>query len=962
MIGSSSRRRDSSDTRNPWLPLAWLIGVCVAAVPAPATLAQDDADDDSENLLEEVIVTGTRIPRRDYASPSPVSTLDQLTIEFSGQPTLEEALNQMPQVQPDFGRTSNNPGDGTSRINLRGLGAERTLVMLNGRRLSPSGAGSAVDVNTLPQSLIERVEIITGGASTVYGSDAIAGVVNFLTVQDFEGLSFEASYYLTEEGDSDIWDINGAWGTNFAEDRGNVTLFLAYLDREPTFGDARGVSSVSLVDRNGMLMTGGSTIIPEGALFFPRIDFGEGPVRARFDETGNLVPFADPEDRFNFQPLAYLQTGLERTSAGALARFEMTEQLELYGELTFTGNESQQVLAPVPIADFFVTNLDNPFLSDQVRQIAEARFIPAGPNAGAFALLRRMSDLGPRIIDQNRDYLRAVLGLRGSLGDTWDFDVWAIYTDGDETQTLRNGVLFNRFAQGLLVDPATGQCFDPANGCVPLNVFTAQPLSQDALDFIVAQPFNNTTDREQKLVSGYVSGSPFDLWAGSLDLAFGLEWRSDSVDFLPDPAFADTALAGYAPRTPISGEESVWEIYGEAVLPLLVDRPGARYLGLELGGRYSDYDNAGSVDTWKVGVQWEMVDGVRFRSIFQRSVRAPNLSELFTAPITQVSSFTAESSDDPCSASADPVGRGFRDQCISQGIPADQIGVYEATAGFPAVYTFGGNPNLVPEEGETFTAGFVFTLPATPDLQFSVDYFDLEVEDTIGEIDPTFICFDPSNTENLFCDNFRRDPVTYNVVEVSALTSNRGLTRSEGIDTQLTWTTDLPDWAAIGGNAADLRLNLIWTHTLSRINQANAVSTPIECAGLYGDICRGSGFGGETFPENRILTNLLYRAGPLDANLTWRWIDGSDNAAVLEAEVFGEPPPDLFITGIGSKNYFDLSIGYDLSTQVRLVLNVVNLLDEDPPVIADQAASNNVDANLYDIFGRSYQLGVFLNF
>jgi outer membrane receptor protein involved in Fe transport len=937
------------------------LGVALLAVlTTQAARAQDETDDSL--ALEEVIVTGTRIPRRDYASPSPVSTLDQLTIEFSGQPTLEEALNQMPQVQPDFGRTSNNPGDGTARINLRGLGAERTLVMLNGRRLSPSGAGSAVDVNTLPQALIERVEIITGGASTVYGSDAVAGVVNFLTVQDFEGVSLETSYYLTEEGDSDTWDINGAWGTNFAGERGNVTVFLAYLDREPTFGADRAVSSEVLFDVGTGLVPGGSTVIPEGSIFFPRIDFGNGPVRARFDESGNLVPFLDPEDRYNFQPLNYLQTQLERTTAGALVRFDVTERLELYGEATFTRNETQRVLAPTPITDFFATNLDNPFFTDQVRQIAAESFFPAGPNAGAFALLRRMSDLGPRIIDDERDYLRLVAGVRGDLGDTWNFDAWVIYTDGDENQRLSNGVLTSRFAQGLFVDPATGQCFDPSNGCVPLNVFTAQPLPAEALAFIVAQPFNNTTNREQKLASGYVSGSPFELWDGPLDVAFGLEWRSDSVDFLPDPAFENTGVSGYIPQTPISGEETVWEIYGEAVLPLLVDRPGARYLGLELGARYSDYDNAGSVDTWKAGLQWEMIDGVRFRTIFQRSVRAPNLAEAFTAPVTVTSSFTTESSDDPCSASADPVGRGNVEQCLFQGIPADQIGVYEATAGFPAVFTSGGNPNLVPEEGETFTAGFVFTLPSTPNLQVSVDYFDLEVEDTIGSIDVGFICFDANNTENLFCENIRRDPLTYNVVEVFEPISNRGLTRSEGIDTQLTWASDLPDWAAIRGNVADLRLNLIWTHTLSRINQANPVSSAIECAGYFGDVCRISGFGGETFPEDRVLTNLLYRSGPLDANLTWRWIGGSDNAAVLEAELLGARPPELAIPGIGSTNYFDLGVGYEITEHLRLVLNVVNLFDEAPPVIADQAAANNVDTTLYDIFGRSYQLALFLRY
>lgn len=250
-----------------------------------------------ELITEEVHVTGTRIARRDFSAPSPISTIDKMFLDFSGQPTLEEALNQMPQVQPDFGRTSNNPGDGTARINLRGLGAERTLVMLNGRRLAPSGAGSAVDVNNLPQVLIKRVEIITGGASAVYGSDAIAGVVNVITDDEFDGFSVDASYYGRERGDSEVGDFNVVFGGNFANGRGNITAFGNYLDRQVSFAADRATTRVPLSENlEGGLEPRGSAAIPEGLIASPQIDLGDGPEFTRFNDSGELVPFVRPDD------------------------------------------------------------------------------------------------------------------------------------------------------------------------------------------------------------------------------------------------------------------------------------------------------------------------------------------------------------------------------------------------------------------------------------------------------------------------------------------------------------------------------------------------------------------------------------------------------------------------------------------------------------------------------------------
>lgn len=941
------------------------LGVSVASVivtlgTALPVSAQNDSGDER---LEEVVVTGTRITRRDYVSNSPISTVDQTFLEFSGQPTLEEALNQMPQVQPDFGRSSNNPGDGTSRINLRGLGAERTLVMLNGRRLAPSGAGSAVDVNNLPRALIERVEIITGGASTVYGSDAISGVVNFITLDKFAGLSLDASTYITEQGDSEVTDINIVYGNNFADGRGNITLFGGYLERKASFAADRDISRVPLVDDlNGSLQPTGSGTTPDGSPFFPRLDLGNGPVATRFAPNGDIVEFIRPDDVYNFAPLNYLQVPLTRYTAGLFANYDLGANLEAYTELTFTRNESGRTLAPVPAADFFEINLDSPFFSDQSREIAANQFLPAGPGSVAFGLRRRLEELGAREFDSTRDYTRAVVGLRGSLNDTWDFDSWAVYTDGSETELQLNGASASRIQQGLLVNPATGECFDPANGCVPVNLLGAGNFTDAAADFIRLAPLTNRTQREQKLVSAFVTGAPFELWAGAVDIALGLEWRSDSVDFRADPSLQDGDALGYLADASISGEETVFELYGEAIVPLLQDAAFARYLGLEMGYRYSDYDNAGSVESWKFGGQWEVIDGVRFRSILQRSVRAPNLTEAFQEQRIIANSFVrSDPREDPCSASANPVASGNAERCVLQGIPVDQLGIYEAALLFPTNFIDGGNPDLAPETADTFTFGVILEPARASKWQLAIDYFDLEVTDTIGSIDPAAICFDPANTENLFCENITRDPVSYNVTEVFALTSNRGLSAVEGIDTQISYATDLPGWMSMGGESADLRVNLIWTHLLDKTVQANPASTPLDCTGRFGWPCDQDRTG-ETFPDDRITSNFLYRSGKLTGNLTWRWISGSDNAAPLGLAQFGFLDPVLAIPSIGSTNYFDLGVGYDFTDNINARLNVSNLLDQDPPLMADAVFANNTDTAMYDIFGRAYQLSLFLRF
>jgi len=921
----------------------------LSAVAQDSTLADDS---DSDTRLEEVVVTGTRIKRRDLSSPSPLVSVDRETLEFAGQATLEESLNRMPQLNPDFGRTSNSPGDGTSRLNLRGLGADRTLVLLNGRRVAPSGVESAVDVNNLPRVLIERVEIITGGASAVYGSDAIAGVVNFITRDDFEGFGFESSYSVSEEGDANIFDANLTYGMDLPGVDGHISFFAGYYDRDPVFGSARTLSQQPYIDTwEGELIIGGSSSIPAGLVRSPRVDLGNGPRdRLTFNPDGSPKAFVSPDDLYNYAPVNYLQTPLTRYTAGAFGTLPVGDDFEGYFEASFTRNESTSNLAPIPAQAFVLVNTDNPVLHPDTATIFEEQFA-IEPGLAEFLFFKRMSDFGPRILNRDRDYTRLVAGLRGDLTENWDLDTWFSYTDADDVEKQLNGVSRSRYSQGLLVHPS-GQCYDPSGGCVPLDLFGENRLSEEGKAFLSVGEIINTTKRKQLLAAAVVTGEPFSTWAGPVGMAFGAEWRSDEAFFQADDLLFTDDVLGYSAKSSIKGTESVWELYTEAVVPLFDGGSDGQYLGLELGGRYSSYDNAGSTDTWKAGFDWRVNPSIRFRAMLQQSVRAPNLSELFTEQVEQFNPGFSQSRFDPCSAVNDPASSGNAEKCIIQGLSPSQVGIFEAEEGYPAISVFGGNPNLVPEEATTTTIGVVFTPVSISQLTVTIDYFDMEIEDTIGELDPFTVCFDTLNASNLFCDQIRRDS-TGNVVRVLSLVENRGLLAAEGIDSQVLYVMDLPRWAALDGDA-ELRFSTIWTHMIASDTQENPVTETYECAGYYGWPCRT--FGVSSFPDNRLFTTFDYASGQFSAQLAWQWIDGMKNAAPFASGDFGFPNPDLAIPSVPSANYLDLGLGWQASSSLNLRFVISNLLDKKPPNMADAVWGLNTDASLYDVFGRSYYL------
>ncbi len=940
------------------------VAIALGTVPHTA-LAQTDEAPVADQSIEEIVVTGSRLLRRDFSAPSPITTIDRETLAFSGQVTLETTLNKMPQISPDFGRTSNNPGSGTASINLRGLGSGRTLVMLNGRRLASAGIGSSVDVNSLPQALMERVEIITGGATTVYGSDAVAGVVNFVTRTDFDGFGLDTSAYATEKGDSTIYDINVTYGHEFANGRGNFTVFGGYYDREPLFQADREFTQYAWIDTwDGELVQGGSSATPQGTIFSPRIDYGDGqgPVRTIFEQNGDPRAFIFPDDTYNYAPVNYLQLPLTRTSGGIFFNYELTSSVESYVELTYTRNDIQANLAPVPVFAFLEINLGNPVLTPATQQLFANNLFPAGPNSVEGFFGRRMLETGPRIIGGLNENTRLAAGLRGELTENWDFDAWVIYNKADEEGILLNAVSFPRFQQGLLVDPMTGQCFDTSNGCAPVNMFGENNMSAEAAAFVKSRPLLNPVSRDQKSINAFVRGDMGATWAGPIGTVFGVEWRSDEGSFKADDLIFAGDILGYRGDAPVKGKETVSEFYAEALVPLAEGARFAEYLGIELGARYSNYKNAGNVESYKGGFEWMPNSSIRVRSMYQRSVRAPNLLEAFQEEFSEVFPYVAGSSDeDPCSASANPAAAGNVEKCVIQGLPASQVGIFEDAVGVPVTFFGGGNPALTPEVAETFTFGVVLGFDALPNLQISIDYFDLNVEDTIGDLTADLACFDSLNTTGEFCDAMRRDPVTYDLIEIHESKINRGVLSTNGIDTQINWSTDLPSALSIGSNGADLRVDLVWTHMLENSSQETSFGTVRDCAGRFGWPCNSTR-NTTTFPHNRVTTNLNYTAGNFNVFINWQWIEGTDNAAPLGSGFFGVPNPDLILETVGTKNYVDLGFGYRFTDNIVGRLAIANVGETSPAFMADAGQQANTDPGMYDLFGRSYTLSFSLQY
>ena len=894
--------------------------------PAPAATAEED----TPNV--DIVVTGTLIRNPNLTSSSPIKILNDSEITKRAPNTVEELLRGLPGVSPGVGSQVNNGSNGTNSVDLRGLGVQRNLVLLDGSRLVPSLANGATDLNVIPLALLERVDLLTGGASTTYGADAVSGVVNFITKRNFTGVDVRFANKILGTGDGYSFRGDITVGANFADDRGNAVLSFGYTKVDPVY-QTQPFSIFGISSTTGRASGASPTSVPT------TIAFPAPAGNLQVDGSGGSL--ASTLTGFNFNPYNIFQTPLIRKSIYAATHYDVADGVEFYARGMFSQNTIKSIIAPSGIFGNELTiPANNPYLNSTIRnQICAANFAgqtasavaaatatpasPANPvlaaalaadaaryspancalqtgttafveptatTAGtvgnALALpgvYRRLVEIGPRVSTYENSLYDARIGTKIDISKSTSLDISASYGRSEQTSTQSGYVITQRVQQALNATNTT-TCLDTAGNCVPLNLFgAAGSISPAQASFLQAQStirINTELYQARAVLSGDF-GSVLPTSDKAISYAVGAEYRKYKYDRIPD-AFAQdpSALGGAGGATlPFTGGYDVKEAFGELIAPLVTDKPFFNDLTLEAGVRYSSYkiQAAGSpsfnTTTFKGGATWEPVKGVRFRGNYQRAVRAPNIGELFAPVVTSLTNLTTE----PCVGAAPTTNANLAAICIAQGARPGSIGSIEAPAAGQANATGGGNPAIRPEKADTFTVGAVFApSQIVPGLSIGVDYFNIKVNQAITSALPNDVigaCFNnitAASATSLACTSIRRNPVNGRLSGPTATTF--------GLPAPLTnngrYATDGIDLTADYGHkfgefGLDLSFRGTWTDKFTFA--ASPTSVARDCVGYFSANCGPS--LGQIMPELSWQQRTTISAPGVSLSVLWRHLD-----------------------------------------------------------------------------------------
>jgi len=948
-------------------------------VVTPA-MAQDAPADQAEAQTDDrIIVTGSRIQRRNVETAAPVAVVDSEEFSLAGAVNVESVINTLPQVVPGITSFSNNPGNGTASVNLRGLGSTRTMVLVNGRRWMFYDTNQTVDLNTIPQFLLESVDVVTGGASAVYGSDALAGVVNF-RLRELDGAELGGQYSITDRSDGDRYQIHGAIGSDFADGRGNVTVFGEYYNREEIFQGDRTFSNFAL--GGSPLQQLGSSLPPETRLTYR----GDGDVTgtafeannnlAIFGSPGSLRAYSTPGDLYNYAPVNYLQLPQERYMLGGYGSFEVAEALELYTEVSYVNNRVDAELAPTPILVNTALDIDSLVANGFIDAATEAQFrqldaseTGADLNDGTVSVQvrRRLEEAGGRRNLDERNAFRIVAGARGDITDYLNYDAYYMYARTRNANIQQGNASVSRFTAAI-----------DGTGPDQINIFGAGQLTPDMVDVFRIQAQNGDIS-DLQVASAVLAGTFGDFALGAAEpigFALGAEYREVSSRFIPDEFLASGDVAGFNAGKPTQGGYNVNEIFGELNIPFETES-GMR-LEVSGAGRYSDYSlgTVGGVWTYAGGVEFAPIEDITFRAQYQRAVRAPNVGELF-----QGTAIGFPGANDPCAGDGasgnGPVPTGaLLALCQANGVPAANIGnnaVLQPDGQIAAL--FGGNPNLTEETSDSYTFGVVLTPSMIPGLTVTADYFNITVEDAITTISlqtALDLCFNTiQDLSAPQCLNFvgtrdqqgafsRDNPPVLGGANIAAL-------EVSGIDLQINYGIDL-GFSLLGNGASDLDLSFLGTWTEANdfaADQANPADVD-TCAGEFGLIC------GEPTPSFKWTARANYVDGPLTFSTRWRHISAVDD---------DDDTSTNFVERVSAYDLIDLTLSYDFNEMFTFSVGVRNLFDTLPTtpvfdangVVTNDTNSllmgdfNNADQSntypgTYDVLGRDFFASVLVRF
>ncbi|NQY86613.1 MAG: TonB-dependent receptor [Colwellia sp.] len=880
--------------------LALMIGAASTAAISTSAFSADEVEE-----VERIEVTGSRIKRTDLESASPITVFTSEDLASTGAVTLEEFIQNIPAITGAAeGSSTNNGSRGYATASLRGLGAGRTLVLINGRRFA-SG-----DLNSIPVAYIERVEVLRDGASTSYGSDAIAGVINFITKKDFEGIEIVAQYDETSEGDGETAHFSITTGAS--SDKGNIVFSLGYTKRNKIMQGARSFSDCPIRENDDGKFCGGSGTIPYGQFFNDNYD---GHV---VDPTSGVVrPFEAEKDAFNFSTTSYLVTPQEVFTINAAAIYEISDEITLFTEGGFTNRKSDQQMAPEGTFWAPAVPAANPY-----NPVGEEVFV-----------VRRLRETAGRAFAQDFSDYRMVFGLEGMVFDEYSWDMSYNYSRYVDTRLDTGRVNPKRIE--TLLDPAL--C-DADGGCPEVwDVFHAGTLSQEMIDyaFVNNSPVLNGTTKQ---FMANISGDIMELPAGAAMFAFGIEKRWEEYNKTPDGAAALGQIYSVA-GDPTSGAYNLEEAYIEVSVPVLADLPMVESLNFSAAARYSDFSNSSkSATNTKFGIEWTPVDGLLIRATQAQGFRAPSIKELF-----EPQQETNLAYNEPCIDWGNSTNANVRANCAADGLPEDfNLSSDQSTS------ITGGNPDLSPEESDSFTAGFVYTHDSG--FTASVDYFDIEITNGVGTAGTNNVittCYESANFSDPLCEFLKGAAITEDTPHSTAANrsvlgsisgvlltnANLGQFNTSGVDFDMAQSFEVT-----GGT---LRLSVNGTYLNEYSYTPLPGSDKVSLAGKFAEDQWETNLA--TYSRIRANMTVGYSADDWSVN----WVSHYQSATDDLAGKVGDGNLDNVADSVW---YHDIQGSYFLDNYT-FTLGARNVTDIDAPYTTNNQDANTIPAS-YDTAGR----------
>ena len=944
-----------------------LWGSAAAVLAAGPALGQVEGE--AQESIEEIVVTGSLISSPNRESASPIVSIGMSDLGQSGDTALIEVVNQLPQFNATSGTQSGGQGTGGHvTVNLRGLGSNRNLVLLDGRRLPLADINGNVDINLVPESAVETLEVITGGASAVYGSDAMSGVVNFLTIPYFDGIKGEIQYGDSSRGDVAQQAASVAFGTSSDDDKAHIVMSFGYTDRELLSGYDR--EFFNLVTPSSFLFT--STFVPSAtnlpdpaavnALF---AGYGSGPVgntlNLGFNDDGTLFAMNGAQNyrgpttdlfaivggnvRMPVGRQTIIVNPVDRKSAFSKFDYEFNENFTLYGQFMYVNSNvyTESGGSLTQFGTLTTIPVTNPFVPADLQTLLATR-----PNAAApFTWNSRYAGVHYKGWDELYDTSQYLAGVRGDLAGDWSYDVFAAYDTTDHIQTMHHAVLKSR-VQNLLNAPDGGNTIC-AGGFNPFGTANDSVLSEACLAYMTTTAHSPEL-LSQSNVQATVQGSLFELPAGDVKIAFLADQRRNTYEYTPDTSLAAQDIEAVIASKAATGKIDVSELATQVHVPLFEDLTlGAAY-------RFSDYSTAGGVNAYEGDLKWRPLDSMLLRAGYQRAVRAPSIGELFSAAQGVQVAFgnPPGALGDPCdirsTARTGPGGADVRQLCMDQGIPLAVIDTYT----FPTTATAGvqsGNPDLDPETADTYNLGVQWTSESESALldgiSVSLDYYSIDITDVISVVPGLTTlskCYnlDGSNpsysVSNEFCQLLERDSNGL-LSLIRTPYFNLGSFKTDGVDLQLSWA---PELSSFGLNSS---ATVFLESYIGYANSFEIVTVPGSAAQEFNNTIAV----GASHPEWKSMTTVGYRGDALSAGLRWRYLGAMDDVTSVTT-------PATPLPGTPSYSTYDLFGSYELTENLQIRAGVTNFTDE--LSVRVSSSQNSTDTSVYNAVGRSWYLGM----